>query len=147
MPVAVGPVLSSWWWTERPAKHVERLTRINNLRNRRIFWLCYRKKTEYFVVSLSDTSIWYNTHKVFYSIKNTNITLTLAHANFYSAQKNRIPTWNKQKKSINSNIHINLLQQHVQESAKHVRVQNRNPRDTKATSINRCITYTYIEMI
>ena len=30
--VAVYAVLSSWWWMERPPKHVEHFTRINNLR-------------------------------------------------------------------------------------------------------------------
>jgi hypothetical protein len=33
IPIAICTVLNSWWWTERPPKHVESYAKINNLRN------------------------------------------------------------------------------------------------------------------
>jgi len=32
MPVAVCTVLNSWWWTQRPSKHVECHSKINLIR-------------------------------------------------------------------------------------------------------------------
>jgi len=40
--------LSSWWWTEKPSKYVERLTEINKLRNVASYWLYSAKKFLFF---------------------------------------------------------------------------------------------------
>ena len=49
-PVAVCAVWRSWWWTERPPKHVERFTRINNLRNSCIWLVVLQELTFLYII-------------------------------------------------------------------------------------------------